>query len=304
MTAADARPGVLLMTYGSPATLEREDIAAYLGRVRGGREPSADLVDEFVRRYRLIGGSPLIPATRAQAAALESAIGWPVEVGMRFSEPSIEAGLRALAARGVAKVAAITLSPQHSSLLMGGYATAIAAAWEAIGGDAPAVDVAEAWHLEPSFVSALAGSIRTALDEIGDAVTLLTAHSIPMRVADREPGYLEQLRETADAVAAEAQLGDRWQFCWQSAGHEPGEWMTPDFADLLPGLAAAGNRAVLVAPVQFLSAHLEVLYDIDVAAREQAEGCGLAFHRAPTLDTDPRFIAALGEVARRTLRRS
>ena len=79
--------------------------------VRGGREPSADLVDEFVRRYRLIGGSPLIPATRAQAAALESAIGWPVEVGMRFSEPSIEAGLRALSTRGVARVAAITLSP-------------------------------------------------------------------------------------------------------------------------------------------------------------------------------------------------
>jgi ferrochelatase len=77
--------------------------------------------------------------------------------------------------------------------------------------------------------------------------------------------------------------------------------MAPDFADLLPGIAAAGERAVLVAPVQFLSAHLEVLYDIDVAAREQAESCGLAFHRAPTLDTDPLFIAALGEVARGAL---
>lgn len=223
---------------------------------------------------------------------------------MRFSEPSIEAGLRALSSRGVANVAAITLSPQHSSLLMGGYATAIADAREQIGAGAPVVEVAEAWHLEPSFVSALAGSIRTALDEIGDAVTLLTAHSIPQHVADREPGYLEQLRQTADAVGAEALLRDRWRFCWQSAGHEPGEWMAPDFADLLPGIAMAGHRSVLVAPVQFLSAHLEVLYDIDVAAREQAEECGLAFHRAPTLDTDPQFIAALGEVARRTLRRS
>jgi ferrochelatase len=301
MMAAGAYPGALLMTYGSPATLEREDIASYLGRVRGGREPSDELVDEFVRRYRLIGGSPLIPATRAQAAALEDAIGWPVEVGMRFSEPSIETGLRALSARGVTEVAAITLSPQHSALLMGGYAAAIQTAREQIGTRAPAVEVADAWHLEPSFVSALAGSIRSALDDIDDAVTLLTAHSIPRQVADREPGYLAQLRETADAVAAEAELGDAWRFCWQSAGHEPGEWMTPDFADLLPELAAAGNRRVLVAPVQFLSAHLEVLYDIDVAAREQAEACGLEFHRAATLDTDPRFIAGLASVAHRSL---
>jgi ferrochelatase len=80
--------------------------------------------------------------------------------------------------------------------------------------------------------------------------------------------------------------------------------MTPDFADLLPGIVGTGHRAVLVAPVQFLAAHLEVLYDLDVAAREQAEGCGLVFHRAPTLDTDPRFIAALEAVARRTLDRA
>jgi ferrochelatase len=301
MSEIEGRPGALLMTYGSPSSLEREDIRTYLGRVRGGREPAPELVDEFARRYRLIGGSPLIEATRSQARALETASGWPVAVGMRFSEPSIEAGLRELAARGATRVAAITLSPQHSSLLMGGYATALEEAQEAMDGSAPAVDVAGPWHLQPQFVAALAGSIRSALDHVGEAVTLLTAHSIPRRVADREPGYLAQLGETADAVAAVAQLGDRWQFCWQSAGHEPGEWMAPDFADLLPGIAAAGERAVLVAPVQFLSAHLEVLYDIDVAAREQAESCGLAFHRAPTLDTDPLFIAALGEVARGAL---
>ena len=88
------------MTYGSPASLDREDIRAYLARIRGGREPDAELVDEFTRRYRVIGGSPLIGITRAQAAALAESIGWPVEVGMRFSEPSIRAGLAALAGRG------------------------------------------------------------------------------------------------------------------------------------------------------------------------------------------------------------
>ncbi|MEX1278778.1 MAG: ferrochelatase, partial [Chloroflexota bacterium] len=77
-----AREGALLMTYGSPASLDRDDIRAYLARVRGGREPAGELVDEFTRRYRLIGGSPLIEITRSQAAALADVLGWPVDVGM------------------------------------------------------------------------------------------------------------------------------------------------------------------------------------------------------------------------------
>ena len=109
------------MTYGSPASLEREDIREYLGRVRGGREPDPELVDEFTRRYQVIGGSPLIKITRAQAAALGGVLGWPVEVGMRFSDPSIVAGMKTLAEAGVTTVAAIILSPQYSPLLMNGY---------------------------------------------------------------------------------------------------------------------------------------------------------------------------------------
>ena len=100
MTGVD-RPGALLMTYGSPPSLDREDVRAYLARVRGDREPDAELVDEFTRRYRIIGGSPLIDITRRQAAALAQVLGCPVEIGMRFSEPSIETGLRALAWGGV-----------------------------------------------------------------------------------------------------------------------------------------------------------------------------------------------------------
>jgi ferrochelatase len=304
------RPGVLLMTYGSPATLEREDVRAYLARVRNGREPDPDLVDEFTRRYRVIGGSPLIEITRGQASALAGVLGWPVEVGMRFSEPSILAGLRALADAGVTKVAAIILSPQYSPLLMGGYGRAIHAARATLREGAPDVLVAGAWHEEPAFVAALARRVLEALARLPpeDRATvrvLMTAHSLPKRVADQEPEYLAQLRATAEAVAITAELGDRaWTFCWQSAGHEPGEWMKPDFADLMPGIAASGGRAVLVVPVQFLADHLEILYDVDVAAREQAEGCGLAFHRIETLNRDPGLIHALDAVARLWLTRA
>jgi ferrochelatase len=299
--------GVLLMTYGSPSSLEREDIAAYLARIRRGREADPDLVDEFTRRYQVIGGSPLVEITRGQAAALATSLGWPVEVGMRFSEPSIRAGLTALATSGVSSVVAIVLSPQYSPLLMGGYGAAIDAARASLGDSAPEVTGAGAWHEEPAFIGALARRVSDALDRLPaderkSMSVLMTAHSLPRLVAEREPDYLAQLRATARAVAEGAGLADRdWTFCWQSAGHEPGEWMKPDFADLMPQIAASGGRSVLVVPVQFLADHLEILYDVDIGAREQAEQCGLAFHRIESLNVDPGLVAALGAVARRTL---
>jgi protoporphyrin/coproporphyrin ferrochelatase len=304
------RRGALLMTYGSPASLEREDIRTYLARVRGGREPDPELVDEFTRRYRVIGGSPLIEITLGQAAALRESLGWPVEVGMRFSAPSITDGLHALADRGVEHVAAIVLSPQFSPLLMGGYARSIEDAHASLGDSAPQVSVAEAWHLEPAFLRALANRVVDALvamspDDRDDVAVLMTAHSLPRRVAEQEPGYLAQLRDTAVAVAAGAGIPDhQWQFCWQSAGHEPGEWMRPDFADLMPELAASGRRSVLIAPVQFLADHLEILYDVDIGARGQAERCGLTFRRIESLNADGDLAEALAAVALRTLETS
>jgi ferrochelatase len=288
-------------------SLEREDVRDYLARVRGGREPDPELVDEFTRRYRAIGGSPLIDITRAQAAALADELGQPVEIGMRFSEPSLRAGLRALGAAGVTAVAAIILSPQYSPLLMSGYARGIDEARATIGETAPSVTVAGAWHEEPDFVAALARRIVDALaglppEERQAAHVLMTAHSLPKRVADQEPGYLCQLRMTAEAVAESAGLSEReWTFCWQSAGHEPGEWMKPDFADLMPEIAARGGRSVLVVPVQFLADHLETLYDVDIGAREQAEQRGMKFRRISSLNADPDLIQALAAVAARTL---
>ena len=300
------RLGVLLMTYGSPAA-DLRDLPQYLAAVRGGRAPSDELVAEFRRRYELIGGSPLIPITRRQAAAVEErlradGIDARATVGMRFSSPTIGEGLRELADAGCRTVSAIVMSPQHSDLLMGGYRRAIDAGTSELGADAPAVHLAPAWYREPLFIGAVAERISDALASMpADVPVLLTAHSLPRRVADAEPGYLDQLRETAELVAGAAALAPaRWHFCWQSAGHEPGEWMKPDFADLLPRLRDAGHDAVLVAPIQFLADHLEILYDVDIGAREQAEAAGMRFARIESLNTDPTFIAALARVARET----
>ncbi len=309
MNDRPGRTGVLLMTYGSPASLETDDVLAYMTRVRHGREPGEALVTEFTRRYRVIGGSPLVEITRRQAAALSRRLGMPAGAGMRFFEPSIEGALGELADAGAEQVAAIILSPQFSPLLMGGYERAIAAARASLGGSAPVVTLAGAWHLQPDFIDGMVRRIRDRLAGFpageGETVpVLLTAHSLPRRIAAEEPNYLEQLEETAVAIATAAGLErDRWHFCWQSAGHEPGEWLKPDFADLMPQLAAAGHSSVLVAPVQFLADHLEILYDVDVGAREQAEAAGLRFARIASLNDAPELIAALAAVARETFSR-
>ena len=291
--------GVVLMTYGAPKDID--DVAAYLARVRQGTPPSAELIAEMRTRYERIGGSPLVAITRAQASALEQELGtgYRVRAGMRFSDPSIDAAVAELADQGCGRIVGICLSPQWSPLLMGGYERALQ---NAIAAHAPATPyaVAGAWHRTPQFIDVLASNVTRALETLpADVPVLLTAHSLPRRVFEAEPAYIAQLRETADLVAARAGLAaHQWSWAYQSAGHTAEEWLRPDLKELFPALAAAGHHAVLVAPVQFLADHLEVLYDLDVAARAEAESTGLAYHRVPMPNTDPAFIAALAAVAR------
>jgi ferrochelatase len=287
--------GVVLMTYGAPAG--RDDLPAYLARVRGGKEPAPELVEEMARRYDRIGGSPLVRITAAQAAALELELGpeWLVAAGMRYSAPSIADAASALVARGARRFVGVVMSPQWSPLLMGGYARALEESASAFGLSA---SVAGAWHDDPAFMDDLAAAIRASRS---GAHVVLTAHSLPKRVYEAEPAYIAQLRETADAVARRAGLAaGEWTWAYQSAGHTKEEWLRPDLTDVFPEIARAGHRKVLVAPVLFLADHLEVLYDLDVAAAEQARAAGLEYGRVAMPNTRPSFIRALASVAKRT----
>jgi protoporphyrin/coproporphyrin ferrochelatase len=289
--------GVVLMTYGSPRDLD--DVGAYITRVRGGREPDAALLTEFRRRYGLIGMSPLISITQAQAAGLETVLGsqFRVAAGMRFSEPSVAAAVANVCARGAERLLGLILSPQYSATLMGGYETALQTA----ATDIPA-RVVGAWHMNPAFIDVMASRIRQALAEYHrqPVPVVLTAHSLPRRVVDREPDYVEQLQETAKAIAAAADLpANQWSFAYQSAGHTPEEWLKPDMLDVLPELARQGHRQVVIAPVQFLADHLETLYDVDVAGREQALSAGFTtFKRIQAPNASPDFLDALAKVVR------
>lgn len=307
------RVGVILMTYGSPKTLD--DIPAYLKNIYGGREASSETVAEFRRRYNLIGGSPLVRITQKQAKALEKVLNkqnpngptFQVSAGMRFAPPFITDVIWEVAV-GATKLVGIIMSPQYSPTIMSGYERDLRRAAEGLKRSDLSVSIGKDWYSNPFFVQVLARRVTEGLKRLPEDVrnhvpVLFTAHSMPKRIIDQEPDYISKLQKTAIAIAKQASLSrDRWLFCYQSAGHSPEEWLKPDFADIMPELATAGHTHVLVAPVQFLADHLEILYDIDVAARQQAQENGIHFARINSLNTSPLFIKALATVVQKVIK--
>jgi len=126
---------------------------------------------------------------------------------------------------------------------------------------------------------------------------VFTAHSLPERILQTGDPYPDQLAETAKAVAERAGI-TRWSVGWQSAGRTPEPWIGPDLLSVLPMLVAAGAAGAVVCACGFVSDHLEVLYDLDVEARAEAEKLGLVFARTPSPNAHPAFCATLAEVVR------
>ena len=282
---AEMKTAVIAMAYGSP---ERpEDIPAYYADIRGGRPVSQERVDELVERYRRIGGtSPLNRVTEAQRAALERDLGLPVYVGMKHWEPRIADAVSRALGDGAERLVGVVLAPHYSRMSVGGYRDRLE---RALNGAEPEIRFIESWHDHEPFIDVLAERVRET-----DAHVVFTAHSIPERILANGDPYRDQLLETSRLVAERAGIPtDRWSFAFQSESATGEPWLGPDILDHLDSLHAGGVRKVLVAPVGFVADHLEILWDIDVEARERAAALGLELDRIDSLNDDPAFIAAL-----------
>ena len=283
-------PAVILMAYGSPATAE--DVPAYLADIREGRSVSPAAVEELTERYRRIGGrSPLDEVTERQRAALERELGLPVFVGMKHWRPRIAEAVEAALAGGADVLVGLVLAPHYSRLSIAGYRERLE---HALAGRAELVFV-DSWHDDGGFVSVLADRVRGF-----DGHVVFTAHSLPERILATGDPYRDQLLETSQLVADAAAL-ERWSFAFQSASPTGDPWLGPDILDELERLQRAGVGRVLVCPVGFVSDHLEILWDLDVEAREKAGELGLQLERIESLNDDPQFIRALAGVARAAL---
>jgi protoporphyrin/coproporphyrin ferrochelatase len=279
------------MAYGSPS--EPEDVRPYLEDVRGGRPVSDEAVEELAARYRRIGGrSPLDDVTEAQRAALERELGVLVFVGMKHWRPRIADAVEAALANDAERIVGIVLAPHYSALSIAGYRERLESA---LAGRAE-LRFVESWYDHEPFLDVLAERVRGT-----DAHVVFTAHSLPERILAIGDPYREQLLETSRLVAERAGL-ERWSFAFQSASATGERWLGPDILEELDDLHGRGVRKVLVCPVGFVSDHLEILWDIDVEARERAAELGLELDRIESLNDDPAFVRALAELVRQAVR--
>jgi protoporphyrin/coproporphyrin ferrochelatase len=307
------RVGVLVMAHGTPDT--PEEIEAFYTRIRRGRPPTPELLEELTGRYEAIGGtSPLTGRTRAQVAGLAAALEaadpgrFVVRLGTKYVSPTIEEGVAELAALGVDGIVGIVLTPHQSTMGSGEYfARAEAAAGEAGGPAGTTLTVVPSWYRAEAFVPLLAARTRAVLDTLDPAArtrvaVFFTAHSLPLRVVAEGDPYPDQVAETgadiADALGLDADPSVTWGTAWQSAGRTADPWIGPDLLVEMERVADEGATAVVVCPVGFVSDHLEVLYDLDIEALDKADALGIAFARTPSLNDDPDFLAMLADVVR------
>ncbi len=300
----DAAPAdataVIAMAYGSPS--RAEDIPAYYADVRGGRPVSPERVADLAERYRRIGGgSPLNEITERQRAALEAELGLPVYVGMKHWEPRIaDAAARAVEG-GAHRLVGLVLAPHYSRMSVGGYRDRLESA---LNGHTE-LRFVESWHDHEPFVALVADRVTHTLAEHGWSETghvVFTAHSLPERILAEGDPYRDQLLETAALAAERAGIPrERWSFAFQSESPSGEPWLGPDILVELDALHARGVRHVLVAPVGFVADHLEILWDLDVEARQRAAELGLELDRTPSMNDDPAFIRALADLVRKEL---
>jgi protoporphyrin/coproporphyrin ferrochelatase len=289
---------VLLMAYGGPGSLD--EVEPYLQDVRGGRPTAPELVAEIKGRYARIGGrSPIRERTEAQARALARALGpaWPVYVGMRHWHPFIAETVDRIVAERGRRVVAIVLAPHYSAMSVGAYEKKLL---DAARGR---LDLAlvRSWGDHPKFLEAVAERVRQALQRFpapSAVQVLFTAHSLPEHILAAGDPYADELRTSATAVARLAGVAE-WRFAYQSAGATPDPWLGPEAGAVITELAPT-RKNFLIVPIGFVSDHVEVLYDVDIAYRGLAERLGVRLERTDSLNDDPLLVAALADLARTT----
>ena len=291
------------MAYGSPNSLD--EVGDYLSKVRGGRGSSPDEIEHLKQRYQRVGGrTPLLEITRSQADALEKklfAYGVPARVsfGMKHWHPFVEDVVEKISADNPPILLGVALAPHYSKLSIGGYEDSIRRGLARKNSNVEFVMVKN-WHTQPSLIKALSARVSNGLHEMAESestMVIFTAHSLPLRAVSTDDPYRAQLLETSRLVANDAKVTD-WDFAFQSASGPNGTWMGPSLKEKISELSTGRIRQILVCPVGFVSDHLEILYDLDVEAKEYADSLGIALARVPSLNVDPMFIEAMAEVVR------
>lgn len=295
---------VLIVSFGGPEG--NEDVIPFLENVlRGKRVPRARLLEVAEHYYALGGKSPINDQNRALIDALRTELksrgpNLPLYWGNRNWYPLLAETLRNMADDGVQRAIAFVTSAFGSYSSCRQYLENIDDARSKLGETTLRIDKIRPFFNHPGFIEAMAGRLASALSKfdsgIRNSVKLLyTAHSIPTAMA-RSCRYVEQLREASRLVSSTLGIRD-WELVFQSRSGPPAQpWLGPDVCDRIKELRLEGVDRVCLAPIGFLSDHMEVKYDLDTEAAELAKRLGLDLVRAGTVGTHPRFVAAVRDL--------
>ncbi len=323
--------GLLALNLGGPRTLN--EVRPFLQRLFADREiirlPGGALgqrlISDWVVRARLPavvrnyasigGGSPIHRHTAAQvegvARRLAERLGRPCRpyIAFRYTAPSSDDALGAMAADGVQDVVALSLYPHYSSATTGSSLRELARALDRNGfAGRFRIHTVDRWYDAPRYLDVLAGRVRRALDawprtRRRDVVLLFSAHSLPMSFVEAGDPYPAHVATTVLAVVRRlgADAPPYAALGYQSQTG-PVRWLEPRTDHLLRRLGREGVRDVLVVPVSFVSDHIETLYEVDQLFADAARAAGITtFRRIPSLNDDPEFLDALADIARRAL---
>ena len=289
------------MAFGGPNSAE--EVEPFLQDVLGHEVPAKRL-HRVKERYRLIGGhSPILEITVRQARGLERNLNaqdprFKVYVGMRHWHPFIAETFEEIQRDGIDRVVALSLSPYQSKMSTEAYVLALQRAMVPSKGEME-VSVVKGWHTHPLFLQALAEKLKEGLLQFPAEVRhrvhiIFSAHSLPKRAITGDP-YVEQIEATIRGIIGiTGPL--RWRLGFQSRGDKGGAWLDPEVTTVLRDLMEEGHQEVLMVPMGFVSDNVEILFDIDILYKQQAESMGMSFRRSPSLNDSDTFIGALSHI--------
>lgn len=301
---------LLIVSFGGPE--HPDDVIPFLENVLRGKPVPRERLLEVAEHYYHFGGvSPINDQCRELISALKveltkSGIDLPIYWGNRNWNPLLPETLRQMGADGIKHALAFFTSAYSSYSGCRQYRENVQQAQAEVGPTAPSVDKIRVFYNHPDFVAANADRVRVALDSLpnrgADAQVAFTAHSIPHSMSDH-CNYVDQLTETCRLVADELQLPpERWKLVYQSRSGRPTDpWLEPDILDHIRKLHDQQTASLVIAPIGFLSDHIEILFDLDEQARELCDELGITMARAGTAGTHPRFIAMVRELIQERL---
>ena len=302
MTNYDA---ILVVSFGGPES--KEEVIPFLENVLRGRNvPRERRLAVSEHYYQLGGKSPINQQTRELIGALEAELErkgpkLPVYWGNRNWHPLLPDTLRRMKQDGIRRALAFVTSAYSSYSGCRQYREDIARAQGEVGPGAPEIDKLRVFFNHPGFVEATVERVGDALGAISVAgranvQIVYTAHSIPLSMANTSD-YVKQLEEVRRLVSG--LLGQKSDaLVYQSRSGAPGQpWLEPDVLDYLREVKARNLASgVVLAPIGFISDHLEVLYDLDVEAQQICKSLDLPMARAKTVGVHPKFIAMIREL--------